>query len=50
MKGVCHQLLPIDSYNRYQSNQIYRFLSIDKSIKSLNMRYFSYPKLIFPLK
>ena len=36
MKGVCHQLLPIDSYNRYQSNQIYRFLSIDKSIPIFN--------------
>ena len=36
MKGVCHQLLPIDSYNRYQSNKIYRFLSIDKSIPIFN--------------
>ena len=25
---VCHQFLPIDQYNRYQSNPIYRFLSI----------------------
>ena len=23
---MCHQFLPIDRYNRYQSNQIYRFL------------------------
>ena len=27
-KRVCHRFLPIDRYNRYQSNQIYRFLSI----------------------
>ena len=25
MKRVCHRFLPIDRYNRYQSNQIYRF-------------------------
>ena len=25
---VCHRFLPIDQYNRYQSNPIYRFLSI----------------------
>ena len=24
---MCHRFLPIDRYNRYQSNQIYRFLS-----------------------
>ena len=29
---MCHRFLPIDRYNRYQSNQIYPFLSIKKSI------------------
>ena len=28
-KRMCHRSLPIDRYNQYQSNQIYRFLSID---------------------
>ena len=28
-KRACHRSLPIDQYNRYQSNPIYRFLSID---------------------
>ena len=28
---MCHRFLPIDRYNKYQSNQIYRFLSIDFS-------------------
>ena len=28
---VIDRFLPIDRYNRYQSNQIYRFLSIDYS-------------------
>ena len=28
MKRVCHWFLPIDWYNWYQSNQIYRYLSI----------------------
>ena len=27
-KRVCHRILPIDRYNRYQSNQIYRYSSI----------------------
>ena len=27
-KRVCHRFLPIDRYNRYQSNPIYRFLTI----------------------
>ena len=27
-KWVCHRFLPIDRYNRYQSNRIYSFLSI----------------------
>ena len=27
-KRVCYRFLPIDRYNRYQSNQIHRFLSI----------------------
>ena len=27
-KRVCHRFLPIDRYNRYQSNQIYRFLTV----------------------
>ena len=31
-KRVCHRFLPIDRYNRYQSNQIYRFLSIFRLI------------------
>ena len=25
MKGVCHRFLPIDRYNRYQTNQITDF-------------------------
>ena len=29
---MCHRFLPIDRYNRYQSNQIYRFLSIYRLI------------------
>ena len=32
MKRVCHRFLPIDRYNRYQSNQFFRFLSIHSSI------------------
>ena len=31
-KRVCHRFLPIDQYNRYQSNQIYRFLLIYRLI------------------
>ena len=31
-KRVCHRFLPIDRYNRYQSNQFFRFLSIHSSI------------------
>ena len=27
-KRVCHRILPIDRYNRYQSNHIYRYSSI----------------------
>ena len=34
---MCHRSLPIDRYNQYQSNQIYRFLSID---------YFGYTKIV----
>ena len=30
---MCHRFLPIDRYNRYQSNQLYRFLSINYSEK-----------------
>ena len=31
-KRACHRFLPIDRYNRYQWNQIYRFLSIFRLI------------------
>ena len=36
---MCHRFLPIDRWNRYQSNQIYRFLSIYRLIN--RYRYLS---------
>ena len=46
-KRVCHRFLPIDRYNRYHANQIYRFLStVDKLIPI----FFDWPLQVYSLR
>ena len=42
---MCHRLLPIDRYNRYQSNQIYWFLSIYRLINRYQFLSIKYSRL-----
>ena len=47
MKQVCHRFLPIDRYNRYESNQIYRFSSIYRLINGYRFLSFDYSGVKF---
>ena len=48
-KRVCHRFLPIDRYNRYQWNQIYRFLSIYRLINRYRFLSIDYSRALFKL-